>query len=118
VADIIATQLRILKSARNAINAVRESGQFTNDELDYCKNVFDHVLSECLKNIDELMMVITSGELEMTDDERVKRIERIYLDMQDKTAFTASFSNEMSLLAMQRLSEQTEINYSKKINGY
>ena len=118
VADIIAAQLRVLKSARNAINAVRESGQFTSDELDYCKNVFDYLLSECLRNIDELMMVITSGELEMTDDERVKRIERIYLDMQDKSAFTASFSNEMSLLAMQRLSEQTEINYSKKINGY
>lgn len=118
VADIIAAQLRIIQSARNAVSAVRESGQFTTDELDYCKNVFDHLLDECLKNIDELMIVITSGQLEMTDDERIKRIDRIYLDMQDKSAFTASFSNEMGLLAMQRLTEQTEINYSKKINGY
>ena len=63
------------------------------------------------------MMVITSGQLEMTDDERIKRIEKIYLDMQDKFAFTASFSNEMSVLAIQRLTEQTELNYSRTING-
>lgn len=118
VADIIAAQLRIIKSSKQAINAVRESGQFTMDELDYCKNVFEQLLEECLKNIDELVMVITNGELEMTDDERLKRIERIYLDMQDKSAFTASFGNEMSVLAIQRLTEQTELNYSKRLKGF
>ncbi len=122
VADIIACQLRIIKSTKQALAAVRESGQFTNEELDYCKKVFDNLLNECLKNIDELMLVITSGELEsdsyrMTDDERIKRIGKIYLDMQDKSAFTSSFSNEMSVLAIQRLTAQTELNYSKTING-
>ncbi len=117
VADIIACQLRIIKSTKQALVAVRESDQFTNEELDYCKRVFDNLLNECLKNIDELMLVITSGELEMTDDERIKRIGKIYLDMQDKSAFTSSFSNEMSVLAIQRLTEQTELNYSKTING-
>lgn len=118
VADIIAGQLRIIKSSKQAINAVHESAQFTKDELDYCKNVFDQLLEECLKNIDELVMVITSGELEMTDDERIRRIEKIYMDMQDKSAFTASFGNEMSVLAIQRMTEQIELNYSKKIKGF
>jgi hypothetical protein len=116
VADIIAMQLRIIKSVKQAVNAVRESGQFTSEELDYCKKMFDNLLEECLKNIDELVVVITSGELSMTDDERIRRIEKIYLDMQDKSTFTASFTNEMNVLAIQRLTEQTEINYSKRIN--
>lgn len=117
VADIIACQLRLIKSSKQALATARESGQFTNEELDYCKKVFDNLLNECLKNIDELMLVITSGELEMKDDERIRRVEKIYLDMQDKSAFTSSFTNEMSVLAIQRLTEQTELNYSKTING-
>lgn len=118
VADIITYQLRIIKAAKQTIDAVRESGQFTNEELDYCRKLFDNLLNDCLKSIDELMMVITSGQLEMTDDERIKRIEKIYLDMQDKSAFTASFSNEMSVLAIQRLTDQTELTYSRTINGH
>ncbi len=118
VADIITAQLRIIKAGKQALDFIRESTQFTNDELDYCKKVFDNLLEECIKNIDELFIVITNGELSMSDDERIKRIEKLYLDMQEKSSFTASFSNEMSVLAIQRLTEQTEIDYSKKIKGF
>lgn len=115
VAEIITQQLRIIKASNQAVDFIRESNQFTHDELDYCKKVFDNLLEECIKNIDELLLVITNGQLSMNDDERIKRIEKLYLDMQEKATFTASFSNEMSVLAMQRLTEQTEIEYSKRI---
>ena len=118
VAAIIAAQLHLLKVTKQAMDAVRESGQFTADELDYCKKVFDNLLDECIKNIDELFFVITSGEASMSDDERIKRVDRLYADMQDKSTFTASFSNEMSVLAIQRLAEQTELDYSKRIKGF
>lgn len=117
VADIIAYQLRILKNAKQTIKDIREAGQFTGEELDYCKMVFDNLLKECLKNIDELVMVTTDGELTMKDDERMKRIDKLYADMQGKYAFTSSFSNEMGILSAQRLSEQTELILSKKLNG-
>lgn len=118
VADIIAAQLRIIKSTSFALRQMRESQQFTTDEVDYCKKVFDNLLEECLKNIDELFFVVTNGQASMNDEERIRRIDKLYLDMQEKSAFTSSFSNEIGTLAIQRLTEQTEINYSKKINGY
>ena len=117
VADIIAYQLRIIKNAKQTLKDIREAGQFTDAELDYCKRVFDNLMEECLKNIDELVMVTTNGQLTMKDDERMKRIDKLYADMQDKYSFTSSFSNEMGILTAQRLTEQTEINLSKKING-
>ncbi len=117
VADIIAYQLRIIKTAKQTIQDIKETKQFTDDELNYCKKVFDNLLDECLKNIDELFMVITDGQLTMKDDERIKRIDKLYADMQDKYAFTSSFTNEMGILSAQRFSEQVEINLSKKING-
>ncbi|MFT3981203.1 MAG: hypothetical protein QM687_12080 [Ferruginibacter sp.] len=117
VADIIAYQLRIIKNAGTVVKNLRESNQFTIDELNYCKSVFDRLLKDCLKNMDELFLIITSGELQMKDDERIKRIDWLYIDMQDKYSFCQSYSEECSVLAIQRLSEQLEITRSKQLNG-
>jgi hypothetical protein len=117
VADIIAYQVKIVKQAKLAIAHIKESKQFTQTELDYCKNVFDYLLDKCVKTIDELILVTTAGELEMSDDERLKRIDMLYLDMQDKYSFCCSFSEEMGLMAFQRLGEQIEINRSKISNN-
>lgn len=117
VADIIAYQIRIIKQKKQTILGILETKQFTTDEIDYCKNVFDNLLDECGKTIDELLMVITWGVLEMKDDERLKRVDKLYFDMQDKYSFCSSFSREMGLLSVQRLGEEIEINRSKLING-
>lgn len=118
VADIIACQFRIIKQSKETIKGIRETKQFTNEELEYCTAVFNNLLAECIKTIDDLMMITTNGQLEMKDDERLKRIDRLYADMQDKYAFCSSFSEDMALLSMQRLGEQLEINRSKLINGF
>lgn len=117
VADIISFQLRIIKESRLTVAGVREAGQFTAEEMDYCKKVFDNLLNETLKTIDELFILITSGKLEMKDDERLKRIDALYADIQDKYAFTASFSEEMALLSVHRMRDQYEIDLSQKLFG-
>jgi hypothetical protein len=117
VADIIAYQVKIIKQTKLVLQQIRETKQFTEAELDYCKQVFDTLLDECIKTAEELILVTTSGELEMKDDERLKRIDGLYADVQDKYSFACSFSEDMGLLAVQRLGEQMEINRSKIING-
>ena len=116
VVDIISFQIRIIKSTKQTLQSIHETKQFTTEELDYCKKVFDNLLDECAKTIDELFMVITSGELKIKDDERLKRIDGVYIDMQNKYSFSSSFREEMGLLSFQRMGEQIEINRSKLIN--
>lgn len=117
VADIIAYQVKIIKQTKGTLQQIRETKQFTETELDYCKQVFDNLLDECMNRVEELILVTTSGKLEMKDDERLKRIDRLYADVQDKYSFTCAFSEDMGILAVQRLGEQMEINRSKLING-
>lgn len=118
VADIIALQIRIIKDRKATLKNLSDGGQLTAGEMEYCKEVFDRLLDECFKNIEELLQVVTSGELVMKDDERIQKIDRIYLDMQDKLAFNASFGEDALLLSLQRNMEQLEINYSKRLNGF
>lgn len=117
VAAIIAIQLRIIKNAKTAIKHLTESGGFTASELSYCKTVFDNLLEDCLKSIDELYLVITAGELGMKDAERIQRIDNLYVNMQDKYSFCQSFSSDCSGLAIQRTGERMDIETSKKLNG-
>lgn len=117
VVDIISMQLRIVRNARVTLSNVSASGRYSPDEINYCRKVFNNVLEESLVSLDQLMNVITSGELEMKDDERMKQVEKIYIEMQDKLSFSAAFSEESTILGLQRKGEAIEINRSKIING-
>jgi hypothetical protein len=116
VADIITLQFQVIQSGKQALDAVRASGQFTRDEVLYCKTVFENLLAECGKNVDALNLVIIPGRLSMDDEQRIRRIHGIWLNLRDQSAFASSFSHDVSLLAIQRLTEQTDINYSKQID--
>ena len=78
VADIIAFQVEIIKQSGSAVQHILASDQFTSAEITYLQNVFNHLLDECTKNISALIDVVISGNTEMTDDARIKRIDAIY----------------------------------------
>jgi hypothetical protein len=117
VADIIAYQVRIIKLAKQTLQSIREANQFTTEEAEYCKKVFDALLDDCIESIDELLAVITPDKLTMKDNERLTRIDKLYLDMQDKFTFCNVMSEDIGVLALQRMSEKIEINRAKLING-
>lgn len=116
VAAAIALQVRIIKETAKALIAMRESGQFTADEINYSEKVIERLLTDCLNCINDLYVVITANQLEMKDDERIKHIDRLYADMQNKYSFCATFNEETGVLAMQRQSESIEVKYSKILN--
>ena len=113
VADIVSIQLQIIKETKFAIQQSKLSKQFTSSELTYLQNVFSHLSDECAKDINALLTITTSGKTAMTDDERIKRIDVIYDDMQDKLSFSKSFSDEAVMLAAQRRNEEEDIEVSK-----
>ncbi|HMO60713.1 MAG: hypothetical protein QM725_07165 [Lacibacter sp.] len=117
VADIISYQIRIIKQAKQTMAYIRETKQFSTEEIEYNRKVFDFLLQDCLEGINELLAIITSGELEMKDNERLTRIDKLYTDMQDKYTFCTVMSEDMALLAAQRMGEYWEIQKSKLING-
>ena len=116
IADIIAFQKRIMHEHKRAFNYFKATGSFTSEEINYMEKVYSNLFQQSLKNLDELMMVITAKTLRMSDDERLQAIDRIFTDMQDKLTFLRSFNNSTKLLVVQRTKEQSEINLSKKLS--
>lgn len=61
-----------------------------------------NLLAECAAELEELLLVITSGKLEMSDDERLGRLELLRVSMQDKHEFALSFSADLDRLVRHR----------------
>ena len=106
---------RILERVRECRHGVQDVKQFTPQEIGYCTIVLENLLDGTINNLHELNEVVKVTELSMKDEERLKRIEVLYVDLQDKYAFCCSFSEEVALLATHRMREQFEVNLSKKL---
>jgi hypothetical protein len=117
VAEIIALQIIITKQSGNALKNFRNNRHFTTTEINYLQTVFNKLLTECTRNLDELFSLITNGTLQIKDDERIKAIDKIYIDMQDKQQFARAFSNSALGLSIQRSNEANDIVISKTLNG-
>jgi excinuclease UvrABC helicase subunit UvrB len=116
ISDIINYQIRIMQEHKKAFNYFKRTGSFTLDEISYMEKVYSNLFQNSLKNLDDLLMVITPRSLRMGDDERLEAIDRIFLEMEDKLTFLRSFNNSTKLLGVQRLKEQSEIDLEKRLS--
>ena len=117
IADIIHYQSRIVKEYKAALNRFKDEKSFTPEEISYLKNVYEGLLKQTAKSLDELIMVVTAGTLRMSDDERLQAVDKIYNTVLEQFSFLKEFNNNTGLLAMQRKAEQTEITISRRIDG-
>ena len=117
ISDIINYQIRIAKEYKDAIKQIRLDKQFSIDEMDYVTKIYKSLFNESLKRLEELSLIITSGKLRMSDDERLQAIDRIYASVEDQYCFLKDFSNSTLVLSMQRKADRAEIEMSKKIYG-
>jgi hypothetical protein len=118
VADIISYQAKIVKDYKAAFNRFKADKIFSTEEINYMEKVYQQIFNQSLKNLDDLLMVITAGSLRMSDDERLQAIDQVYNNVMEQFSFLKNFNNSTAVLSLQRKSEKAEIDLSKKIAGY
>lgn len=117
VAVIINGQVTLVKEYKNAYGRFKQDGHFSADELAYLGQVYDNLFKESLRNLDELLTVITAGKARMSDDERLQAIDRIYADMEDKLMFLRNFNNNTTILAVQKAKEKNDVQAVQQLYG-
>ena len=117
VADIIDLQARIVKEYKAALNRYRQNVHFNPDELEYIGNIYSNLVDKSVKNLENLISVLTAGELRMNDAQRLKSIDGIYADTKDQFLFLRHFDNSTDLLAMNRSNEAKDIQTLRNLHG-
>jgi hypothetical protein len=112
---IIQYQQFLVKEYKRAFSRFKNDPNLTVREIKYLENVYGSLFKQSLRNLDELLMIVTATKLRMSDEERLQAIDRIYLDMENKLVFLKVFNSSTQMLAMQRARENHDVETLQKL---
>lgn len=116
VNEILVYQQRVINEFKSLINYCKDNVHISPSEDKYINSVYKGMLSKGNDAISELTVITTAGETEMTDDERLSRLDLIHEEMLDQYAFSKDFANKTKLLVMQRAKEKNDIETLRKLH--
>jgi hypothetical protein len=102
VLTIIDNEAALVKECQSVRANLGAGGRWSVGELDYFSSLCSILLSSSLRNLDELTMVLTAGELRMSDAERLGAIDRIDREMASRLSFLRVFDAEAGIMMGQR----------------
>ena len=116
VPQIIECQKSIVREYRSAFTRYKSKGTFSVSEIDYLSTVYNNLFNQSLRNLDELATILTSSKLSMSDDERLKAIDKIFEDTEDKLNFLRDFNSKTDILVIHRQKEKRDIEAIQKLH--
>lgn len=117
VAEIIMQQASLVTEYKRANSAFKTSGKFNASELSYMSDVYTRLVNQSLDNLDELNTILSDGKLRMSDAERLKAIDRVYVNSSDQLSCLRSFNRQGITLSLQRSKDANDVNTLKKLYG-
>lgn len=115
IVGIVKMQGTILSEYKVAFYAFKSGNSFSVQEVNYMASVYGQLNKQSLQNLDALLMVITAGQLRMSDDERLEAIDRIFEDMQEKLSFLRHFNTQGIGISRQRKLEQNDVSFMQEL---
>src|SRR5690606_25233291 len=78
ITEIMALQYQMTRGHSQSLKQLRQSKAVNEKELDYLYGVFERTLDFSISTVEELIEIWSNGNLEMTDDARIERIDLLY----------------------------------------
>lgn len=117
VIDVLAFQASIIREAATVKRFCKANPNLSATEIRYVTAIYTNLLKLSDANATELWYLVTPNQSQMSDDERMQRIEKVHSEASEQLTFARNFSNELHVLTTARAKDQWEINSSKKLNN-
>lgn len=101
----------------NELQWQKKHAQLTTAETTNLQKVADNLKKLAATDMAELTDVLTPGKLQLTDEQRLERLDKLYAAMKDKAAFTASFTGKCRQLASGREKAKADREQLRKLYG-
>ncbi len=109
VAGIISFNVQILRQYKATIAYAKSQNTFNDEEINYMTLVLGNLGNYVEGILNSLIDIVTSAKLEMTDDERLTRIDHLYDEMQEQYELINEFDGSVKVLSIQRAKEINDI---------
>ncbi|WP_429380327.1 hypothetical protein [Mucilaginibacter sp. UYCu711] len=108
---------QIISLFQTELNWQRKQKLLSAPEIAYLQKIGDNLRAKAKPDMDELKQVLTPGQLQLTDAERLERLDHLYEAMKDKAAFAGYFTAKCRKLALSRKDLQREKEQIRKLYG-
>jgi hypothetical protein len=117
VVSMIDRQAQLLRQEQAAMAAVRQDAHFSAAEVSYIAQVYAGIVKESADNIQKLELVIQSFVTQMSDGDRLALIDGAAAGIDKNSNDLDVFSQQNSLLSLERAQDQADINQIKLLYG-
>lgn len=117
VAGIISHQQYIQKATTALKKALSANNTLPAKQKEYVRECCDRLLVSVEKTSQALLAVVTDRTLEMTDDQRIQRLNALYTRSRSQKSFIQQFSAEVIALLKSLQGEETEQESIKQFYG-
>ena len=117
VRQIIKRQADLVNEYKRVYQLCKEDKHFAPEEIKYMGRVYEGILTESIRNIEPIFLVIKSFDLQMSDASRIEIISRAARQVEENIADLRRFNNENMLLSIQRSRDAREISAVRALYG-
>jgi len=117
VREIVERQVQLVNEYKSSWTLFQQDKNFTEDELNYMETIYNGILDESVKNIDQVFLVVNAFVTQMSDIKRLEIINGVADKLEENVMDLKEFNNQNKMLSVQRAVEKGEIEYVKKLYG-
>jgi hypothetical protein len=117
VERIISEQEELVQEYKNAQSLFSQDKHFSASELKEMATVYNGILQESIRNLDEVVLAVKSIVTQMSDAERLLLIHKASAGMQKNLNDLRQYNNNNVWLSLQRASDEQDKQAVKKLYG-
>ena len=117
IKDITLKQAALVSEYKQAWSLFRQDSHFNPQELSYMQRVYSGILDASVKNLDEIMLVVSPAKTQMTDEQRLELINKASDHLDENYNDLHQFNNQGIQLSLQRSKDLSDTQSIKKLYG-
>ncbi|RKR08152.1 hypothetical protein C8C83_5387 [Flavobacterium sp. 90] len=117
IKEITKKQTKLVQEYEKAWNLFRQDFHFKEDEIRYMEHVYNGILEESVKNMDQIFLILESFTTEMSDLKRLEIINKASDEIDSNYDDLKLFNQQNILLSLQRAKTESEVNQTKQFYG-
>jgi len=117
IKDITLKQAALVSEYKKAWSLFRQDNHFNPQELNYMQKVYTGILDASVKNLDEIMLVVSPAKTQMTDEQRLELINKASDHLDENYNDLHQFNNQGIQLSLQRSKDLSDTQSIKKLYG-
>lgn len=117
IKDITLKQAALVSEYKQAWSLFKQDNHFNPQELSYMQEVYTGILDASVKNLDEIMLVVSPAKTQMTDEQRLELINKASDHLDENYNDLHQFNNQGIQLSLQRSKDLSDTQSIKKLYG-